>query len=123
MIYTAKSIRTFIGTKNYKECRAFYKALGFSEIELSPNMCLIKVNDQLAFYLQDAYEKKWIENSMIFLEVDDVEVCEQDLKDRRLPETFAGVRLTDIKNLEWGRELFMHDPSGVLWHFGEFKKP
>jgi catechol 2,3-dioxygenase-like lactoylglutathione lyase family enzyme len=123
MIYTAKSIRTFIGAKNYKECRAFYKALGFSEIELSPNMCLIKVNDQLAFYLQDAYEKKWIENSMIFLEVDDVEVCEQDLKDRRLPETFAGVRLTDIKNLEWGRELFMHDPSGVLWHFGEFKKP
>lgn len=123
MIYTAKSIRTFIGAKNYKECRAFYKALGFSEIELSPNMCLIKVNDQLAFYLQDAYEKKWIENSMIFLEVDDVEVCEQDLKDRILPETFAGVRLTDIKNLEWGRELFMHDPSGVLWHFGEFKKP
>jgi len=123
MIYTAKSIRTFIGAKNYKECRAFYKALGFSEIELGPNMCLIKVNDQLAFYLQDAYEKKWIENSMIFLEVDDVEVCEQDLKDRRLPETFAGVRLTDIKNLEWGRELFMHDPSGVLWHFGEFKKP
>jgi catechol 2,3-dioxygenase-like lactoylglutathione lyase family enzyme len=123
MIYNAKSIRTFIGAKNYKECRAFYKALGFSEIELGPNMCLIKVNDQLAFYLQDAYEKKWIENSMIFLEVDDVEVCEQDLKDRRLPETFAGVRLTDIKNLEWGRELFMHDPSGVLWHFGEFKKP
>tara|TARA_R110001632_G_scaffold193046_2_gene313932 strand:+ start:550 stop:921 length:372 start_codon:yes stop_codon:yes gene_type:complete len=123
MIYNAKSIRTFIGAKNYKECRAFYKALGFSEIELGPTMCLIKVNDQLAFYLQDAYEKKWIENSMIFLEVDDVEVCEQDLKDRRLPETFAGVRLTDIKNLDWGRELFMHDPSGVLWHFGEFKKP
>lgn len=123
MIYSAKSIRTFIGAKNYKECRAFYKALGFSEIELGPTMCLIKVNDQLAFYLQDAYEKKWIENSMIFLEVDDVEVCEQDLKDRRLPETFAGVRLTDIKNLDWGRELFMHDPSGVLWHFGEFKKP
>lgn len=122
MIYNAKSIRTFIGAKNYKECRAFYKALGFSEIELGPTMCLIKVNDQLAFYLQDAYEKKWIENSMIFLEVDDVEVCEQDLKDRRLPETFAGVRLTDIKNLDWGRELFMHDPSGVLWHFGEFKK-
>jgi catechol 2,3-dioxygenase-like lactoylglutathione lyase family enzyme len=123
MIYNAKSIRTFIGAKNYKECRAFYKALGFSEIELGPTMCLIKVNDQLAFYLQDAYEKKWIENSMIFLEVDDVEVCEQDLKERRLPETFAGVRLTDIKNLDWGRELFMHDPSGVLWHFGEFKKP
>lgn len=20
----------------------------------------------------------------------------------------------------WGRECFVHDPSGILWHFGEF---
>lgn len=121
MIYNANSIRTFIGAKNYTECRSFYKALGFSEIEVGPNMCLINVNDNLGFYLQDAYEKKWIENSMIFLEVDDLEKCEQDLKQRKLVETFAGVRISDIKYNDWGREIFMHDPSGVLWHFGTFK--
>jgi len=22
--------------------------------------------------------------------------------------------------LHWGKECFLHDPSGILWHFGEF---
>jgi len=22
----------------------------------------------------------------------------------------------------WGKECFLHDPSGILWHFGEFFK-
>jgi len=83
-------------------------------------MSLFKVNDQLAFYLQDYYVKGWIDNSMIFLEVDDVEKCEEDLLKRRLTEKYMRVRLTDIKTWDWGREIFMHDPSGVLWHFGEF---
>ena len=76
-------------------------------------MCSIKINDHLSFYLQDTYVKKWIENSMIFLEEDNLEKCELDLKERHLEETFAGVRISSIKNNDWGRELFMHDPSGV----------
>ncbi|PZO24508.1 MAG: glyoxalase, partial [Flavobacteriaceae bacterium] len=27
-----------------------------------------------------------------------------------------------IRNHDWGRECFLHDPSGILWHFGEFFK-
>lgn len=120
MTYKAQSIRIFIGAKNYQESIAFYKALGYTVIEVGPTMCSIKVNEHLSFYLQDAYVKNWIENSMIFLEVDNLEKCEQDLKGRKLEEKFAGVRISSIKNNDWGRELFMHDPSGVLWHFGTF---
>ena len=40
---------------------------------------------------------------------------------RNLPGTYKGVRFTEIKEMDWGREFFMHDPSGVLWHYGEFK--
>ncbi len=121
MKYHARSIRAFIGAKNYQESRSFYKELGFEEIEISGDMCLFKVNEKLGFYLQDYYVKDWVANSMLFLEVEDLNNFEKDLLQLELPKRFSRVRISDIKNEVWGRELFVHDPSGVLWHFGEFK--
>ena len=123
MQYSAKSIRSFIGAKDYKVSRQFYKTLGFEEIVISEDMCLFRVNDNLAFYLQDYYSKDWVNNTMIFLEVEDLDMCETDLKSRRLVEQFKHVRISNIKTWDWGREIFMHDPSGVLWHFGKFNAP
>lgn len=120
MIYLAKSIRGFIGAKDFQESRNFYNDLGFEESVIDKKMSLFKVNDQLAFYLQDYYVKDWINNSMLFLEVDDVEKCAADLLSLNLQNKYKHVRFTDIKTWDWGREIFMHDPSGVLWHFGEF---
>lgn len=122
MNYQSKSIRTFIGARDYNESREFYRDIGFEEIEIGSTMCLFRVNEHLGFYLQDYYVKDWIDNSMVFLEVDDVEKCEAELKGKQLSEKYEHVRFTNIKVYEWGREFFMHDPSGVLWHFGEFKK-
>ncbi|QCX00703.1 glyoxalase [Aggregatimonas sangjinii] len=120
MDYKAKSIRTFIGAKNYTESRRFYKELGFEEIKIGHDMCFFRVNENIGFYLQKAYVRDWVDNSMIFLEVDDVEKCYQDLLGRDLHKKYAKVRLSEIKRMEWGSELFLHDPSGILWHFGEF---
>jgi len=120
MGYQAKSIRTFIGAKNYEESRSFYKELGFEEVVLFDNMCLFKVNENLGFYLQDYYVKKWCHNSMVFLEVDDVDECLNELISKGLQDKYKYVRFTEIKEYDWGREFFMHDPCGVLWHFGQF---
>lgn len=118
--YIAKSIRTFIGAEDYTTSRSFYRELGFEEIVISENMCLFRVNDQLGFYLQDYYVRDWVNNSMVFLEVDDVEKCAADLLAKGLPGRYPAVRFTEIKSFDWGREFFMHDPSGNLWHFGQF---
>ncbi len=122
MEHTAKSIRPFIGAENFDESRQFYKDLGFEETVLFKNMSLFRVSDSLGFYLQDAYVKNWIDNSMIFLEVDDVDRYWSELQSLALDKKYKTVRLTPIKESDWGRECFMHDPSGILWHFGEFKK-
>ena len=98
----------------------FYKELGFEEIEIGEKMTYFKVNETLGFYLQDYYVKDWIDNSMVFLEVDDVEGCWDTINKKGLQHKYELVRLGDIKTLEWGRECFLHDPSGVLWHFGQF---
>jgi hypothetical protein len=120
MKHIAKSIRAFVGALNFEESRQFYKDLGFVESPISNNMSYIKVTDQLGFYLQDAYIKDWIDNTMIFLEVDDVKRYWTELQGLGLDQKYKNVKLTPIREETWGRECFMHDPSGVLWHFGEF---
>ena len=119
MEHKAKSLRAFIGSKDFEVSRRFYRDLGFDENLLFHNMSLFHVNG-LAFYLQDAYVKDWIENTMLFLEVDDVDRYWKELSALDLPARYEGVKLTPIKTYDWGKECFLHDPSGVLWHFGEF---
>jgi catechol 2,3-dioxygenase-like lactoylglutathione lyase family enzyme len=122
MNYQPKTIRAFIGAKNYDESREFYRAIGFEEVVIDATMCLFKVNENLGFYLQDYYVEEWVNNSMIFLEVDDIEKCAEELLGKGLHDQYQYVRFTEIKQFEWGRELFMHDPSGVLWHFCGFNE-
>lgn len=61
----AKSLRAFIGAKDFEISRNFYKDLGFEEIVLFHNMSLFK-KEEFGFYLQDAYVKDWIDNTMLF---------------------------------------------------------
>ncbi|PSR53849.1 glyoxalase [Adhaeribacter arboris] len=122
MNYIPKTIRTFIGAKDYDKSRAFYRDLDFEEVIIGDKMCLFRINENLGFYLQDYYVEDWINNSMVFLEVDDIEKCAEDLLRKDLQSKYQEVKFTEIKQFEWGRELFMHDPAGVLWHFGEFNK-
>lgn len=116
----AVSIRPFIGAKDYEVSRNFYRDLGFEEVILSNNMCLFKTGS-LGFYLQDAYVKDWVDNTMIFLEVDDTDQYWERLSTLGLTTKYEGVRLSPVKQLDWGKECFLHDPSGILWHFGQFK--
>lgn len=119
MKHQAISIRPFIGAKNFEISRNFYRDLGFEEIILEQSLSYFKTKE-IGFYLQDAYVKDWVDNSMIFLEVDDTNRYYSELLALDLPKKYEGVRLTPIKELTWGKECFLHDPSGILWHFGEF---
>ena len=121
MEHKALSIRPFIGAKDYALSRRFYHDLGFQEYILSHDMSLFKT-DQIGFYLQDAYVREWIDNSMIFLEVDDVDRYWNELLNLDLTRKYESVKLTPVKKYDWGRECFLHDPSGILWHFGEINK-
>lgn len=121
MNHNAKSIRPFIGAKNFEISSRFYRDLGFEETVLSSGFSVFK-SDGLAFYLQDAYVKDWVDNTMVFLEVDDVNRFWNELVALDLPSKYQGVRLTPIKVDDWGKECFLHDPSGILWHFGQFYK-
>ena len=120
MKHQVKSIRPFIGAKDFEISRSFYRDLGFEETVLDAKFSVFKT-DTIAFYLQDYYAKEWIDNTMIFLEVDDVNRYYNELLGLNLTEKYPNIKLVPIRDLDWGRECFLHDPSGILWHFGEFK--
>jgi catechol 2,3-dioxygenase-like lactoylglutathione lyase family enzyme len=119
MEHKIKSVRPFIGAKNFDLSRNFYRDLGFEEIVLSNNMSVFKIGN-FAFYLQDAYVKDWIDNTMVFLEVENVSLFWDQLSSLELTSKYDNIKLSPIKKESWGAECFIHDPSGVLWHVGEF---
>jgi catechol 2,3-dioxygenase-like lactoylglutathione lyase family enzyme len=115
------SIRPFIGAKNFEQSRNFYEDLGFTEIFLQPKMSLFQKN-QIGFYLQDAFVQDWIDNTMVFIEVENLDQAYSDMFALNLKTKYPTVKLVPIRVEHWGREFFLHDPSGILWHFGEFNK-
>ena len=121
MEHKALSIRPFIGAKDFELSRNFYRDLGFEEVTLTPKMSLFKTA-QLGFYLQDAYVQDWIDNTMTFMEVENVKRFWDELLALNLTAKYKDVKLTPIRVDHWGSECFVHDPSGILWHFGEFSR-
>lgn len=114
-----KSIRTFIGAKDYNVSREFYLDWGFKEIRIPDKMSYFFMDD-FGFYLQDYYVKNWVNNSMIFLEVKELESSLDHIKKLELQNKYKGVKITGITYNDWGNVFFLHDPSGVLWQIGEF---
>src|SRR6185295_19972242 len=113
------SIRPFLGAKDFEISRNFYRDLGFQESVLDHSMSYFK-SEGLGFYLQNAFVEDWINNLMVFMEVDDVKRFWSELVSLDLTARYKNARLTPIREYTWGRECFLHDPSGILWHFGEF---
>jgi hypothetical protein len=119
MLSTAKSIRPFIGCHNFTISRSFYATLGFTETILAPELSVFKAGN-FNFYLQNAYIKDWVDNTQVFMEVENIEGFWNYLQQLNLPQAFENVRLSSVKNFTWGSEFYLHDPSGILWHFGQF---
>jgi len=115
-----KSIRPFIGAKNFEISRKFYRDWGFEETRINPQLSVFKMGNT-AFYLQNAHVKDWVDNTMLFLEVEDLDVYRDHLVHLKLTEKYPTVRLLPIREEAWGRECFLHDPSGILWHIGVFR--
>ena len=115
----ARRLRPFLGAKDFENARAFYRELGFAEKALSDAMSVFNAGD-VWFYLQRYYVKDWVDNTMVFLEVEDLDQQRDAIIESGLIDRFPGSKLSAIQDNDWGREFFLHDPSGNLWHVGTF---
>lgn len=115
-----KSVRAFIGAEDYKESRSFYKDFGFTELVLTENLIYFNNSENLGFYLQRANVKDWIDNTMLFLEVNNIDEYFNEILSKNLIDKYPKVRISEIEIQAWGKVFFVHDPSGILWQIGSF---
>jgi uncharacterized glyoxalase superfamily protein PhnB len=110
--------RPFLPAKDFETSRAFYEALGFSKL-LDGDVAIFGVGSS-AFILQRYYQKEWAGNFMMQLMVDDLDAWWEHIQALDLPGKF-GVEPPKAPEMQpWGlRVAYVHDPSGVLWHFAQ----
>ncbi|MBS1920439.1 MAG: hypothetical protein JST17_09310 [Bacteroidetes bacterium] len=72
--------------------------------------------DECKFILQDLNNKEFAENLMISVMVDNVDEYRKELLNKQVQQKF-GIRISEISEQPYGREMNIIDTAGVCWHF------
>ncbi len=111
-----KSVLTFLPAKDFGVSCRFYEALGFQAGDDDPDVRYYG-RGTTGFLLQNFYVKKWADNFMMAMHVDDLEEWWTEIQALVDSGEFPGVRARGPQLEDWGMQvLYLWDPSGVLWH-------
>ena len=72
--------------------------------------------DSCKFILQRYDNKDFAENLMLTVAVTDVDEFRKEVIEKELPQKF-GIRIGEISEQSYGREVNIIDMAGVCWHF------
>jgi hypothetical protein len=72
--------------------------------------------DGFRFILQHYEQEAFARNFMLSVRVDDIEAFQRMLSEKKLEEKFD-IKVGQIINQPYGRELNIIDIAGVCWHF------
>ncbi len=112
------SLEPFIPSgNNFEAAKNLFVELGF-KINWDAGDYIGFEQDGCKFILQKYDNKAFAENLMINVKVDDVQAFRNNLMEKKLPEKF-GIRIGEITNQPYGKEVNLIDIAGVCWHFVE----
>ena len=112
------SLEPFIPSgNNFDASKNLFVELGF-KINWDAGDYIGFEKDGCKFILQKYDSKAFAENLMINVKVDDVQAFRNNLMEKKLPEKF-GIRIGEITNQPYGKEVNLIDIAGVCWHFVE----
>jgi uncharacterized glyoxalase superfamily protein PhnB len=114
------SIRAFIPAKDLDIARCFYSDLGFRELWGDDSACGMQIDD-CGIILQKFYVKEHAGNFMMTLNVADLDAWWRHIQALGLKEKYGLGTVKEPAMQPWGvRVLYISDPTGVLWHIGEY---
>ena len=112
------SLSPFIPSgSDYEGAKQFFVALGFT-ITWDAGGYAGFESGNCKFILQQYNDKAFAENLMLTVKVDDVAAFRNTVIEKQLPEKF-GIKLGNVTQQPYGKEVNIIDKAGVCWHFVE----
>src|SRR5262245_58938231 len=112
------SLKPFVPSgKDFEGSRDFFIEIGFN-IQWDAGDYIGFEKHGCQFILQRFDNREFAENFMISVAVSSAEEFRQEVLDKQLPEKF-GIKIGEVKNQPYGREVNIIDLAGVCWHFVE----
>jgi hypothetical protein len=110
------SLQPFVPSgSNFESSKQFFLELGFN-IRWDAGDYAGFEKDSCRFILQKFDNKEFAENFMITVNVDNADEFREEVIKKNLPEKF-GIRIGEVNNMPYGREVNIIDMAGVCWHF------
>lgn len=103
--------------KEFAKSRELFVELGFN-IAWDGGDYIGYEKDGCRFILQKSDNVEFALNFMISVAVDNAESFRQYVLDKKLPEKF-GIRVGEVSQQPYGKEVNIIDIAGVCWHFVE----
>jgi len=101
----------------YEDSKQFFQELGFSLNWDAGGMAGFSA-DGCNFILQNFEKKDFAENFMLSVRVTGAEEFRNMVLEKKLPERF-GIRIGQVTQQPYGKEVNIIDIAGVCWHFIE----
>ncbi|HVV84181.1 MAG TPA: VOC family protein, partial [Kofleriaceae bacterium] len=116
-------LKAFLPARDLATSKRFYLDLGFHEVWDSGDACELELGGH-RFILTDVFVEEHAANSMMTLIVADADPWWEHITRAGLQEKY-GLRIARPPALQpWGlRVLYLSDPSGVLWHIADRRRP
>lgn len=112
------SLEPFVPSgKNFEGSKQFFLALGFTLTWDAGDYAGFEC-DGCKFILQNFDNVSFAENFMLSVKTDNVADFRKKVLDDKLPEKF-GIRVSEVLNQPYGKEVNIIDLAGVCWHFVE----
>lgn len=73
-------------------------------------------NNGCQFILQHFDNKEFAENFMLSIGIEDAVAFRAAIIERQLPQKF-GIRISEVMDQPYGKEVNINDIAGVCWHF------
>jgi hypothetical protein len=103
--------------EDFQASKQFFTELGFN-VSWDAGDYLGFDRDGCKFILQKFNNRAFAENFMITVQITSADEFRKEVLDKRLPEKF-GIRIGEVSNQPYGREVNIIDLAGVCWHFVE----
>jgi len=112
------SIEPFVPSgSNFEGSKQFFSELGFN-VSFDGGDYVGFEKDSYRFILQRYENKIFAENFMLSVKIDDVAAFREMVLEKKLPERF-GIRIGQVTQQFYGKEVNIIDLAGVCWHFIE----